>query len=67
MKLIVNGKEKNFDFYDKSLYNFLIEQNIKLEYVAVAINCKFVPKHEYKNIILKDNDDIEILSPMQGG
>jgi len=40
--------------------------NIKSGY-AVAINRNFVPKIQYADVALNTGDDIEILSPMQGG
>ncbi|WP_144393594.1 sulfur carrier protein ThiS [Pleionea sediminis] len=34
---------------------------------AIAINDNFVPRSQYQTITLKNNDRIELLSPMQGG
>ena len=69
MKLIVNGKEKFFDFNnDKiNLMEFLSLNSYSIDYIAVAINLEFVPKSQYKLTYLKDGDDIEIVTPMQGG
>ena len=35
--------------------------------IAVAINGDFVPRGEYATRELKEDDDIEILAPAQGG
>ena len=67
MKLLVNGEEKVLDFKNIVLSEFLTMQNICLDYVAVAVNLKFISQNEYKNFELKEGDNIEILSPMQGG
>jgi sulfur carrier protein len=67
MKLVINGEEKIFDFDNLSLDEFLKNQNIRIEYVAIAVNCKFIPKSMYKDIELQEGDDIEVLTPMQGG
>jgi sulfur carrier protein len=34
---------------------------------AIAVNGKFLPKAQYQNYPLKDNDVVAIISPMQGG
>lgn len=34
---------------------------------AIAVNKIFIPKSEYANVVLKDNDMIEIISPITGG
>ncbi len=67
MKLLVNGEKKVLDCKNIALFEFLTMQNICFHYVAVAVNLKFIPQNEYKNFELKEGDDIEILSPMQGG
>ncbi|GEM_PF-897745 len=37
------------------------------EYIAIAINRVFVPKHLHATIFLQAGDVIDIISPMQGG
>lgn len=34
---------------------------------AVAVNKKFIPRRDYINLILQENDSIDIVMPMQGG
>lgn len=34
---------------------------------AVAVNGQFVPRNSYREKVLKDADDVEVVSPMQGG
>ncbi|ODN41803.1 sulfur carrier protein ThiS [Piscirickettsia litoralis] len=34
---------------------------------AVAINCIFVPRCDFESTYLKEGDDVEIVTPMQGG
>lgn len=34
---------------------------------AVALNRRFVPRSRYAEVTLNDGDELEILSPMQGG
>lgn len=35
--------------------------------VAVAVNRQFVPRSRYAEVRLQDGDEVELLSPMQGG
>ena len=50
-----------------SLAEFLSRQQLNLEYSAVAINRAFVARSEYPNIILDEGDQVECVTPMQGG
>ncbi|GAA4346167.1 sulfur carrier protein ThiS [Kangiella taiwanensis] len=34
---------------------------------AVAVNMEFVPRSLYGETVLKENDKVEIVQPMQGG
>lgn len=50
-----------------SLHEFLLNQHYKDQHFAVAINDQFVPRSTYQNHVLKTDDRIEIIVPMQGG
>ncbi len=45
----------------------LIDQGYKDKLVAVAINGEFVPRESYNKHMINNQDDIEIVAPMQGG
>jgi len=34
---------------------------------AVAVNGDFIPRHQYEDFPLKGGEELEVLSPMQGG
>jgi sulfur carrier protein len=34
---------------------------------AVAVNLQFVPKSQHTEFVLKENDSVEIISPVTGG
>ncbi|NVJ68574.1 MAG: sulfur carrier protein ThiS [Gammaproteobacteria bacterium] len=46
-----------------------LKKNDKLEQTnfAVAVNMEFVPRSIYSEILLRENDRVEIVLPMQGG
>ena len=52
---------------NQALSLFLSQQNILGEHFAVAINAQFIPRYCYDQTILKAQDVIDIILPMQGG
>lgn len=52
---------------DQTLYEYLTLKNFDLTKVAVECNRKIVPKAEYKNLILKEEDTLEIVRFVGGG
>jgi sulfur carrier protein len=50
-----------------SLQDLLIEQQVVEQHFAVAINNKHVPRTAYATTILKMDDRVDIIVPMQGG
>jgi sulfur carrier protein len=46
----------------------IVEENNRLNQpVAVAVNQQFVPSASFADIVLKDQDRIDVVTPMQGG
>jgi thiamine biosynthesis protein ThiS len=45
----------------------LQELGYERQSVAVASDGNFLPKQQYKTLILKDDMELEVLVPMQGG
>ena len=50
-----------------SIVELLERFNYKKNSISVAVNTDFISRGEYSLTIIKDNDKIEIVSPMQGG
>lgn len=50
----------------ESLQTVLADFALKTVF-AVALNGEFVPREHYSGITLKNGDQLEIVSPMQGG
>lgn len=67
MKLTVNGEKKNTDAktVQKLLQSFDVEHGEKG--VAVAVNDSVVPKDQWENYQLEEEDHIEIIRATQGG
>ena len=65
MKLFINGEAK---YFSCSTLSAVMEQEGWYERkAAVAVNGQFVPKGQHMDVALKDGDQLEILTPMQGG
>lgn len=67
MKIYVNGKQVK-TIKDTNLKDLL--KNIflgKPGAYAIAINNQFIPKSIYEDIVIKEGDQIEILTPHPGG
>lgn len=65
-KVKVNGAIEPVE-KDQTLYEYLTVKNFDLTKVAVECNRKIVPKAEYKNLILKEEDTLEIVRFVGGG
>jgi sulfur carrier protein len=67
IQIYINGKIDSIES-DLSLVKVLEKQGYQTQTgFAVAINQQFIPRSAYEKILLKANDQIEIVSPMQGG
>ncbi|MAF97325.1 MAG: thiamine biosynthesis protein ThiS [Micavibrio sp.] len=66
MKITLNGKALNLEA-PLNLYDVIEQQGYVEMLIAVARNGEFVPKTNYKDTDLQDGDDLEIVSPQQGG
>ncbi len=65
--LKINGYKKVFNTEKLSLQILLEKENIKTNGVAIALNKVFIPKQKYSDFFLKNHDEIEIVTPFQGG
>ena len=67
MKLIVNGKEIEFN-KDLTVNGLLVEQNVKMpNMVSVELNEQILKRSQFETTQLKDGDKVEFLYFMGGG
>ena len=66
MKLKINGKDVSLS-QKKTLSELLLEKGMHPDRIVVEYNMKIVPKEEWHNIMLGDNDTVEIVSFVGGG
>ncbi len=65
MKLNINGKERIAEV--NTLKELLSKLRMDKNMLYIQINGDLVKKNEYKNRLLKENDNIEIISAVGGG
>lgn len=66
IEIIVNGKRKNIPAA-LNIKEAIRALNYTGEGFALALNGTFVALSTYEATIVRDNDSIEILAPVQGG
>ncbi len=52
---------------DHTITDVLRERKVDTRFVAVALNGEFIPRGNYATQRLADGDELEILTPLQGG
>lgn len=64
--IIVNG-EQIADFEQKTVLELIEKLGYKLTFIAVEYNGEILPKSEYANTFLRENDKLEVVSFVGGG
>ena len=65
MKLIINGREKELDCENVS--ELLSWLNLNKDTVAIELNKKIIHRQNFDSAILKNNDNLEIVTVVGGG
>ena len=63
--MIINGE--NLSCKELRFVEFLKQKGLKAELIALELNGEIVPKSEFENLVLKENDKAEIVSFVGGG
>jgi len=66
IEVIVNGKRTEISS-EMNVKQIIKELNYTQEGFALALNGTFVAISTYEDTIIRNNDSIEILAPVQGG
>ncbi|MCY4045742.1 MAG: sulfur carrier protein ThiS [Cellvibrionales bacterium] len=66
LTLSINGKTMQVPPLE-SLQALIRHLDYQPSQIAVAINMQFIPKNQYAQTPLNNNDNLEILSAVQGG
>ncbi|ABV52583.1 sulfur carrier protein ThiS [Campylobacter jejuni] len=63
--MIINGQK--LELKELKFMDFIKEKGLKIELIALELNGEIIPKSEFENLILKENDKAEIVSFVGGG
>ena len=66
IQVFINGKKKSFS-ENNTLVSLLNILEIDGNGIAIEVNLVVIPKSQYKNIIIKNYDKIEIVQFIGGG
>ena len=67
MMIKVNGKPYELTQASVMLTELLTDLAVDTSYMAVAVNKSIIAKSQYAKIKLCSGDEVDMLSPMQGG
>lgn len=69
MEIILNNQQKSFSNQSSLTVQQLLDIIMpeKQKGIAVAISNRVVPKNEWNNTAIKQNDDVMIIKATQGG
>jgi thiamine biosynthesis protein ThiS len=62
----VNGKEQKL-VSPMTIEDLIVNTGFRRDRVAVELNGKIVPRSEYPNVLLDNNDSVEIVGFVGGG
>ncbi|ENX9865537.1 sulfur carrier protein ThiS [Campylobacter jejuni] len=63
--MVINGQK--LELKELKFMDFIKEKGLKIELIALELNGEIIPKSEFENLILKENDKAEIVSFVGGG
>ena len=66
IQFLLNGEQQQYQG-STLLADFITETQGESCNFAVAINENFIPKSNYASTEIKEGDNVELLTPMQGG
>ncbi len=66
MRIKINGVQNELQ-NEMNLESLLLEQKQLPKYYVVAVNYNCIPAQDYSQTQLKEGDEVEIVSPMEGG
>lgn len=61
----INGQ--NLDVEGKSISQYLLTTNFDIKRIAVELNGNIIPKAKYDETVLRDGDEVEVVSFVGGG
>lgn len=66
MRITINGKPEDINAV-ANLSGLISAKGLRAENVVIEHNCRIVPKGQWLDTLLQENDSVEIVSFMGGG
>jgi sulfur carrier protein len=66
LQLVINGELKKIEGI-RTVQDLLIKLDYEIDSIAVARNKTFLSRSKYNECELNEGEELEILTPMQGG
>jgi sulfur carrier protein len=67
MKIILNNRTEVFDKNNMSISEIMEIKNFSYQKIIVKLNNIIIEKEDYKNTIVKEGDNLQILHLLAGG
>ncbi|MGY3804821.1 sulfur carrier protein ThiS [Pigmentibacter ruber] len=67
LKIKLNGEDKIYTQTDITISEILEKEQISQQGIAIALNHVLVPKDKILSVKLRMSDEIEIVTPFEGG
>ncbi|WGL60140.1 sulfur carrier protein ThiS [Pigmentibacter sp. JX0631] len=67
LKVKLNGEDKLYSQIDITISEILEKEQISQKGIAIALNNVLVPKDKILSVKLRMHDEIEIVTPFEGG
>ncbi|EAK3646168.1 sulfur carrier protein ThiS [Campylobacter lari] len=63
--MIINGQK--LELKELRFMDYVREEQLKIEFIALELNGEIIPRDQFENLILKENDKVEIVTFVGGG
>ncbi|EDP6895343.1 sulfur carrier protein ThiS [Campylobacter lari] len=63
--MIINGQK--LELKELRFKDYVREKQLKIEFIALELNGEIIPRDQFENLILKENDKVEIVTFVGGG
>lgn len=67
MKILLNNREEEFDYHSMTVSEMLEAKKFTYRMRIIKINGVFIPKENYDNTLIHDDDNVQMLYLMSGG
>ncbi|ACM64471.2 sulfur carrier protein ThiS [Campylobacter lari] len=63
--MIINGQK--LELKELKFMDYVREKQLKIKFIALELNGEIIPRDQFEDLILKENDKVEIVTFVGGG